>query len=61
MFITTYLNTKVITRSKDLHSGHKTPHVEDRGLARLEEVFIQEFFIFRAVEHSCNIQEIGQV
>jgi hypothetical protein len=38
-----------------------TPQVEDRGLARLEEVFINEFFIFWAAEHSSNIQEIWQV
>jgi hypothetical protein len=46
VFIITYLNTKLITRPRGLHSGTKH-HTTGRrlGLARLE-VFIKEFFIF---------------
>jgi hypothetical protein len=32
-----------------------TPQQKDQGHARLEEVFIKEFFIFQAVERSNNI------
>jgi hypothetical protein len=35
-----------------------TPQTEDQ---RLEEVFINESFIFWAAEHNSNIKEIGQV
>jgi hypothetical protein len=34
------------------------PQGDDRGPARLEEVFIKQVFIFKVVEHSSNIQEI---
>jgi hypothetical protein len=36
------------------------PQTDDRGLTRLEKVFIKELLIFRAAEHSSNMQEIGQ-